>query len=129
MINCYKCGKLYDDSILRRCPQCGVSSEKPVEVKKEVKEAVVQVQSDSPEADDTLNIVANIILIVSVVSGIILFFALGFIDGEFNPVGAIASLSILFGSIAIWAIMKTIRNISINARNTYKLLEKQSKEK
>ena len=127
MINCYKCGKLYDDAILRRCPQCGASSEKPVEVEKEVKK--VPIQTDSPEADDTLNAVANIILIVGVVSGFISFFILGFIDGEFNPMGAIIALSILFGSIAIWAIMKTIRNISINARNTYKLLEKQNKEK
>lgn len=78
------------------------------------------------EYEDRLRLVANIILIVGVISAVILFFstALVTIKGGasgadkiiFNWVGFVTVLTTLLYSFGVWAFLNVISNISISLK-------------
>lgn len=75
-------------------------------------------------AEKTLNTIAVITLVVGIIATFICFFALCFVqvphgyhtETEFSAGGLATTLTILIGSIATWAIMKVLANISISLK-------------
>ncbi len=78
-------------------------------------------------AESTIKTVATIILIFGIISSILCFFTLSFQklprehysfteDTVFNPSGLVIAITVLLTSIATWAIMKVLANISITLK-------------
>ena len=83
-------------------------------------------------AENAINIIANLILILGIIATVICAFTTIFIDvprinymkpglgdttKEFNPMGLIMTLIILFTTIMQWAFMKVVANISLNIKD------------
>ena len=145
MRTCIKCGKNFVDPKTLTCSWCGTkipesSIEKDDGLIEEVKGAEntkieIILEKDSPDADKTLNGIAIFILIASIILSIVSFFNLAIIkvpvgssmvhtETVFSYDGLVTSLVILFSGIVVWAVMKVIRNISINTRNAANCLKK-----
>lgn len=75
--------------------------------------------------EKTLKTIADIVLVVGIISSVILLFTITIINvGEyswenefkFSASGLVNTLGVLFSSIAIWALLRVISNISISLK-------------
>lgn len=78
-------------------------------------------------AENTLSTIANIILVLGIISTLICAFTICFVtalkpgysyvtETTFNPVGFATTIAILLSSLASWSIMKVIANISLTLK-------------
>lgn len=85
-------------------------------------------------AENAITLFANLILIFGIIATIICAFTTIFVDTpqisygsfarasvktakEFNPIGLLLTLTILFTTILQWALMRVIANISLNIKD------------
>lgn len=75
--------------------------------------------------EKTLNVIANIVLILGIISSLILFFTIALIHKSYlfgedqtdlNTSGLVITLGVLLSSIAFWAFFRVISNISISLK-------------
>lgn len=74
----------------------------------------------------TLRTIADIVLVVGIISSLILFFTITIINVPgsyswetktgFSAAGMVNTLGVLFSSIAVWAFFRVISNISISLK-------------
>lgn len=112
----------------------GVSNES--EAKTEAKTEVQQQEKTiNNEAEDMLSSIANVILIVGLLSTLVCTFTICFITGVksgytyveetvFNPTGFATTITILFSTLISWSVMKVIANISLTLKDINKKLDK-----
>jgi len=76
-------------------------------------------------AENTLKVIATIVLIVGIIGAVICLFTIVLIQNPkytyiteliFNPMGFVTTISILLGSLTIWASLKVLSDISINLK-------------
>lgn len=76
---------------------------------------------DDNSAENTLNVIAYIVLVFGVIAGLICLFSICWIEDPryhyhtkyiFNPTGFATTVAIFLSSIASWAIMRVLSNIS-----------------
>ncbi len=85
-------------------------------------------------AENTLTTIANIILVLGIISTIICAFTICFVtalkpgysyvtETTFNPVGFATTTAILLSSLVSWSIMKVIANISLTLKEMNKKIK------
>ena len=85
-------------------------------------------------AENTLSTIANIILVLGIISTLICAFTICFVttlkpgysyvtETTFNPVGFATTIAILLSSLASWSIMKVIANISLTIKEMNKKIK------
>jgi len=76
-------------------------------------------------AENTLKVIATIVLICGIIGTLICLFTIVEIQDPkfeytkvsiFNPIGFVISISILLGSLTIWASLRVLSDISINLK-------------
>lgn len=84
----------------------------------------VEIPQISTSAEDTLTTVGNVILVLGILATIILAFTTVFVEVEvgwhkesrFNPIGLALTLGTLLSSLATWAVLRVIANISLRLK-------------
>jgi len=76
--------------------------------------------------EKTLKTIANLILVVGIISSLILLFTVTFVkipgkyswenEMAFNASGLVITIGTLFSSIGLWALLRVISNISISLK-------------
>ena len=95
----------------------------------------VQEKTQNDSAEKTLNIVADILLALGIVSTLVCAFTICFVETlkpgyytvtetSFNPTGFAITVAIFLSSLASWSIMRVVANISL----TLKEINKKVKE-
>jgi hypothetical protein len=71
-------------------------------------------------AEDTLRVIAKIILYAGIVMSFVLLFTISFPSEaesiKFNLIGFATTLSVLFGSLILWATLTVLSNISTSLK-------------
>ena len=81
----------------------------------------VEIPQISTSAEDTLTTVGNVILVLGILATIILAFTTVFVEVEvgwhkesrFNPMGLALTVGTLLSTLATWAVLRVIANISL----------------
>lgn len=76
-------------------------------------------------AETTLTVIANIVLVVGIIVGLICLFTICWVDSGkysysrdtvFNPSGFMGTIGVFVSSIVTWAVLKVFANISTNLK-------------
>ncbi len=71
-------------------------------------------------AEKTLKVIANIVLILGIISTLVCLFSIVVVDNEytyeFNPLGFATTIGILLGALIIWASLRVFSDISISLK-------------
>ena len=81
-------------------------------------------ENNSVSAEETLNAIAYIVLILGLITGVICMCTICFIDDPrpyhyekmFNPSGFATTIAIFLTSLATWALFRVIANISMSLK-------------
>ena len=95
---------------------------------------LAQEKATDNSAENTLTTIANIILVLGLISTLICAFTICFVtalkpgynyvtETTFNPVGFATTIAILLSSLASWSIMKVIANISLALKEMNKKIK------
>jgi hypothetical protein len=84
----------------------------------------VEIPQISTSAEDTLTTVGNVILVLGILATIILAFTTVFVEVEvgwhkesrFNPMGLALTVGTLLSTLATWAVLRVIANISLRLK-------------
>lgn len=80
---------------------------------------------DDESAEKVLNIIANVVLGLGILSSIVLLFTVCWVDSGryrytddivFNPMGFATTIGVLLSSIISWAVLRVICNISYSLK-------------
>ena len=85
-------------------------------------------------AEDTLTIIANIVLVCGIIATFFCIFTICFVKGikpghyyieetQFNPIGVVTTLIVLFSSLISWSFMKVLANISLTLKEINKKMK------
>lgn len=89
------------------------------------------VQTKTPidnSAENTLSVIANIVLVCGIIATVICLFTIVFVDNPdylgldfqseriFNVEGFVSTFMILFSSVISWSLLKVVANISITLK-------------
>lgn len=102
------------------------------ENKVEVQETAQVKDKKNNTIENTLSVLADIVLVLGVIGAIICFFSLSTIKvgfhNEFNPVGFGISVSALLSTLISWSIMKALANISLTLKSIRRKMNAQAGE-
>lgn len=84
----------------------------------------VEIPQISTSAEDTLTTVGNVILVLGILATIILAFTTVFVEvkvdwhmeSRFNPMGLALTVGTLLSTLATWAVLRVIANISLRLK-------------